>query len=74
MFEILAKCPVPKSKVLYVGDSGVDMETARRACVDSCGVSWGFRSVKELKDNYADEIVDDPSEILEIVRRKGLDS
>ncbi|MBD5314312.1 MAG: HAD family hydrolase [Bacteroides sp.] len=73
VFEILAKCPVPKSKVLYVGDSGVDMETARRACVDSCGVSWGFRSVKELKDNYADEIVDDPSEILEIVRRKGLD-
>lgn len=74
IFEILAKCPMAKSDVLYVGDSGVDMETARRACVDSCGVSWGFRSVKELRDSYADDIVDSPEEILHIVRRTGLDT
>ena len=32
VFSILAKAKTPKSQVLYVGDSGVDMETARRAC------------------------------------------
>lgn len=66
VFEILSKSPTPKAEVLYVGDSGVDMETARRACVDSIGVSWGFRSVKELRDHHADKIVTTPQEILEI--------
>lgn len=73
VFEILAKCPTRKSKVLYVGDSGVDMETARRACVDSCGVTWGFRPVKELRDNHADNIVSTPDEIIAVVKRPGLE-
>lgn len=73
VFEILAKCPTRKSKVLYVGDSGVDMETARRACVDSCGVTWGFRPVKELKDNHADNIAESPDDIIRIVKRPGLE-
>ncbi len=73
VFEILGKVPTRKSKVLYVGDSGVDMETARRACVDSCGVTWGFRPVKELRETYADNIVNTPDEIITIVRRPGLE-
>ena len=73
VFEILAKCPARKSKVLYVGDSGVDMETARRACVDSAGVTWGFRPVKELRDYHADNIVNTPEEIITIVKRPGLE-
>ncbi|MBD5321766.1 MAG: HAD family hydrolase [Bacteroides sp.] len=73
VFDILGKVPTRKTKVLYVGDSGVDMETARRACVDSCGVTWGFRPLKELRDNHADNIVDDPAEIIKIVKRPGLE-
>lgn len=64
IFDILSMHPTPKSQVLYVGDSGVDMEAARRACVESIGVSWGFRPVSELKANLADHIVNQPSEIL----------
>lgn len=67
VFAALNICPTPKAKVLYVGDSAVDMETARRACVESAGVSWGFRPVAELKKAYADHIVSDPDEILTIV-------
>lgn len=66
VFEILSQTPTPKADVLYVGDSGVDMETARRACVDSCGVSWGFRPVEELRRAYADHIVTSPEAIVEI--------
>lgn len=66
VFEILAEVPTPKSGVLYVGDSGVDMETARRACVESCGVTWGFRSRQELQENYAAHIVDTPSQLLRL--------
>lgn len=64
VFEILGKAPTAKADVLYVGDSGVDMETARRACVESVGVTWGFRSIKELREHYADHIINKPVEIL----------
>ncbi len=69
VFNVLAKAKVPKSDVLYVGDSGIDMETARRACVDSVGVTWGFRPLKELVDNYAGTIVNMPNEIADIVSK-----
>ena len=42
------------------------METARRACVESCGVTWGFRSRQELQENYAAHIVDTPSQLLRL--------
>ena len=70
VFNILADYPTPKSDVLYVGDSGVDMETARRACVDSCGVTWGFRTLQELETAGANEIVENPDDILPIVSRR----
>ncbi|MDE6453128.1 MAG: HAD family hydrolase [Muribaculaceae bacterium] len=66
VFRVLSQSPTPKAEVLYVGDSGVDMETARRACVDSVGVTWGFRSAAELRAHYAVHIVSDPSQILDL--------
>lgn len=69
VFNILQQHPTAKSDILYVGDSGVDMETARRACVESVGVTWGFRSQKELLDFHADHIVNSPSEIFNIAAK-----
>jgi phosphoglycolate phosphatase len=69
VFDILTCVPTPKVQVLYVGDSAVDMETARRACVESVGVTWGFRPVGELKAAYADHIVNTPAEILPLATR-----
>lgn len=66
VFEVLSACPTPKAEVLYVGDSGVDMETARRACVESVGVTWGFRSERELREHYADHIISDPDDLLSL--------
>lgn len=66
VFEILSKHPTPKARVLYVGDSGVDMDTARRAGVSSIGVTWGFRPVHELTEHFADHIAHKPERILEI--------
>ena len=66
VFEILGEVPTPKSEVLYVGDSGVDMETARRACVESVGVTWGFRPLKELTDAYAEHIANNASDVLQL--------
>ncbi len=67
IFSILRRCPTPKRDVLYVGDSAVDIETARRACVESIGVTWGFRPVSELRKAFADHVVSNPKEILKFL-------
>ena len=65
--EILALSGVAKGGVLYVGDSGVDMQTAAAAGVRSVGVTWGFRERAELEEAGARHIVDSPAGILELL-------
>ena len=67
VFEVLTQCPTPKAEVIYIGDSAVDIETARRACVDSVGVTWGFRSESELRKAYADNIISVPDDLLPLI-------
>ena len=62
--EILARTGTPREEVLYVGDSGVDMQTARAAGVRSAGVTWGFRDRQELVEAGAGHLVDRPEELL----------
>lgn len=69
VFAALNEHPTPKSEVLYAGDSAVDMETARRACVESVGVTWGFRPLAELRKAYADNIANSASDILRIATK-----
>lgn len=65
-FAVLLAHPTPKSLTMHVGDSAVDIETARRACVTSVGVTWGFRPITELRKAFADHIVSNPSDILKL--------
>ena len=46
--DILAIVPVKREEVIYIGDSGVDMQTALNAGIESIGVTWGFRPQEEL--------------------------
>lgn len=64
--EILSITGVSKQDVLYVGDSGVDMQTAINAGVASCGVAWGFRPRTELEGFNPDYIVEKAEEIADI--------
>lgn len=66
-FAILREHPTPKAETVHVGDSAVDIETARRACVDSIGVTWGFRPQIELRRALADYIVSSPAELEELL-------
>ena len=66
---IIEKLGAEKSKTLYVGDSNVDMETAQNAGLDSCGVLWGFRTEKELRESGARYIVKTSEELYQIVYR-----
>ena len=44
----------------YVGDSNVDIFTARNAGMISIGVAWGFRGADELRAAQADHVIDTP--------------
>lgn len=61
---VMEQLGVRPEEVLYVGDSGVDMRTARNAGLTAVGVTWGFRSRSELIDNGADLLADLPVQIL----------
>ncbi|MBS9778908.1 MAG: HAD family hydrolase [Campylobacteraceae bacterium] len=56
-------------EVYFVGDTKVDMQTAKNANMKSIGVLWGFRDEAELRENGADFIVSHPKEIFEIVNQ-----
>lgn len=71
VFNVLAACPTPKANVLYVGDSNIDMETGYRACVERIGVTWGFRTRKELLAARADYIVNSPEEIMAYIEKSS---
>lgn len=64
---IIKECDADVATTWMIGDSGVDIQTAKNAGVRSIGCSWGFRPRTELEEFGADYIVDAPSEILQIL-------
>lgn len=67
VFDILKLSNTPKEAVLYVGDSGVDMQTAANAEVEACGVTWGFRPRTELEQFNPTYLANTAQEIKNIV-------
>ena len=60
----LAALGVDKAGAVYVGDSEVDVATARNAGLPLIAVSWGFRSREQLIAAGAETIVDTPQQLL----------
>ena len=54
-------------KAVYIGDSDVDVATARNSNLDMIAVDWGFRTREFLTEQGAEIIVSKPEEILELI-------
>lgn len=67
--EVLKEIGVDAERCAYVGDTKVDMLTGKAAGMYTVGVSWGFRSVEELRNNGADAIADSADELLALLTR-----
>jgi phosphoglycolate phosphatase len=67
LYELLTSLNVPPDQAIFIGDSGVDMDIAKAANVDSVGVTWGFREKNELVAHHACRIIDQPQELLKIL-------
>ncbi len=57
--ELLMMLGTEHSEAIYIGDSEVDIETARNAEIDMIAVSWGFRSEQTLSESGASAIARD---------------
>ena len=62
--QTLGELGIEPGQCVYVGDTKVDMLTGKSAGMFTVGVSWGFRSVDELRANGADAIIDEPGQLL----------
>ncbi|HKW98985.1 MAG TPA: HAD-IA family hydrolase [Bryobacteraceae bacterium] len=67
---LLNEYGVTREKTLMVGDSSVDVQTARNANVKACGVTWGFQP-ETFAAYPPDLLVQRPEELAEMVMRRG---
>lgn len=67
VFKALKELGSTTDKAIYVGDSEVDVLTAKNAGVICVGVTWGFRGREVLKASGAEYIIDEPQELLKII-------
>lgn len=67
VFAVLKELGVSADECLYLGDSGVDMQTAKNAGIFGIGVLWGFRKADELIENGAKKLIGKPQELLELL-------
>lgn len=68
VFNALAALGSDPAHAFYLGDTGVDIETGKRAGIYSAGALWGFRTAEELTAAGADILCAAPSDALDAAR------
>ena len=66
VFNTMESLGVSKDECIFIGDSSVDMQTAKNSGAYAVGVLWGFRKADELIENGADKLISEPKELLEL--------
>lgn len=64
VFEALRQMETVKEEAVYIGDSDVDIQTARNCGLPCISVLWGYRDKKFLLANGASEFISSPSELI----------
>lgn len=64
VFEAMRLLDAARETTIYIGDSEVDIATARNAGIDCLSVAWGFRDKSYLQMSGAKRIIDQPEEVI----------
>ena len=67
LYKLMERMGAKPEQTLFVGDSNVDIRTAKNGNLTSCGVLWGFRSRQELEAEGADYLAETPAELIKVV-------
>lgn len=65
--KIASDLKMRPEEFLFLGDSGIDMQTARAAGMYPVGALWGFRYEEELRSNGAQLLLSKPEELLKYI-------
>jgi len=66
-FEIAGIMNIKPEEIIYLGDTGSDMEMANLAGMYPVGALWGFREAEELLAHGAKLLIDSPMDLLKIL-------
>ena len=67
VYEAMRLLGARRESTVYVGDSDVDVDTARNAGLDSIIVTWGFRDEDFLRAHGAQHLAHNADELYEIL-------
>ena len=67
LYLLMDRIGAKRETTLFVGDSDVDIQTAKNGGLYSCGVLWGFRTRQELEREGAGHIIERPEELLDLI-------
>lgn len=65
--NILQELGIERNKSVYIGDSDVDVQTAKNAEMSCISVDWGFRGRSFLEQCGAKIIVSSPEDVVKII-------
>ena len=70
VFEAMRQTGAEQNSSVYIGDSEVDIQTARNAGLPCISVSWGFRSKQQLKATGAEVIAGNAEELEQLLMKE----
>lgn len=70
VLQLMEEAGASTAATLLVGDSKVDVKTARNADVRSCGVAWGFQP-EGFESDPPDVLIRNPAELLDVVQARA---
>lgn len=65
--HVMNRLGLTPEETLFVGDSGVDMQTGVNCGMTAVGVTWGFRDAQELKNAGANHLIETPAQLLTLI-------
>ncbi len=65
--HVMNRLGITPEETLFVGDSGVDMQTGVNCGMTAVGVTWGFRDSEELKKAGANHLIETPAQLLSLI-------
>lgn len=68
VYEVISALQMKPSDAIYIGDSDVDLATAKNAGLPCISVEWGFRTRDFLMEHGAELLIRKPEEILSLLR------
>ncbi len=69
VLEAMEVLGVSPQETVYVGDTSIDMKTAKNSGLTAIGVLWGFREAAELVESGADHLCETVDDLEALIKR-----